>query len=350
MRERVAVVRWADDDEICDTICCELVALGREPLPFRFDAALPTQATVVFTFAPYGRFLPIPRQLAAMPLGDRPFFVHWDTENPPDLRIPWWITRGVGAWRSWLGRLSDGPGWQRALLSVPPLSWANARMTSFRYVGDYYYTHGRGWLSLLVNHSQIYTQCYQRHGLPAVFVPWGTAASWHADLGLDRDIDVLWMGKRRNKRRSNLLDQVRAELEARGRRMYVADDVENPFIFGETRTRFLNRARITLNVLTTWYVSTLGHRFHMAAGNRSLVVSEHTLPHCPFYEPGVHYVSAHPKDLAEAILYYLDHEREREAIVENAYRLVTETLTFRHSIEAIMDAVGQQRAALEKRL
>jgi glycosyltransferase involved in cell wall biosynthesis len=83
----------------------------------------------------------------------------------------------------------------------------------------------------------------------------------------------------------------------------------------------------------------------MAAPNRSLIVSEPLLPHCPQYEAGVHYVAAPADRIAEAIVYYLENEDERLRIVENAYQLVTTSLTFRNSIQTIMNAVSKTRQA-----
>jgi spore maturation protein CgeB len=81
----------------------------------------------------------------------------------------------------------------------------------------------------------------------------------------------------------------------------------------------------------------------MAMPNRSMVVSEPLLPHCPAYESGYHYVSAPIESLSETILYYLAQEDERLRIVENAYQLVTSKLTFYNSIKTIMEAVNQLR-------
>jgi spore maturation protein CgeB len=74
-----------------------------------------------------------------------------------------------------------------------------------------------------------------------------------------------------------------------------------------------------------------------------LIISEPLLPHCPQYKSGTHYVSASIDKLAETIMYYLRQEDERLRIVENAYQLVTTELTFRNSIQAIMDAVHSKR-------
>ena len=118
--------------------------------------------------------------------------------------------------------------------------------------------------------------------------------------------------------------------------------MENPFIFGETPTRFLNRAKVTLNITRTWYDDNFS-RFAYAVPNRSLVVSEPLLPHCPEYEAGIHYVSAPIDRLADSIVYYLTHDDERQNIVENAYRLVTTELAFRDSIARLMDGVTKYR-------
>jgi len=92
-----------------------------------------------------------------------------------------------------------------------------------------------------------------------------------------------------------------------------------------------------LNLTRTWYDDNFS-RFAYATANRSLVVSEPLLPHCSDYEAGVHYVSAPINKLAQSIVYYLVHDDEHQAIVENAYQLVTTKLSFRNSISGLIDA------------
>ena len=116
----------------------------------------------------------------------------------------------------------------------------------------------------------------------------------HETSSCERDLDVLWIGKRRTRRRSATLDRSAPVSAARGATMHVVDGIEQPFVFGRARTVLLNRATITLNILPTWYDGALSYRFPLAAANRSLVVSEVALPHAPHLRPNVHYVEAAP--------------------------------------------------------
>ncbi|SRR6266498_2450614 len=337
----VAIPRGNESDGIAEVISNELRALGYQPVHFQIGSLLPDKAEVIFSFGPYGNFLAIPRQLAKMPPYQKPIFIHWNTEGIPDPRIPWKIMSTIGAWRSWLGRIHDS---QTGSAGMPQtdkfFSRSESWMSRFRYLGDYYYAQRRGWLDIFADTSEVYAEIHRQHGLPTIVAPWGATSQWYKDLGLERDIDVLWMGTRGTIRRSTILDRVRRELESNGARVHVADGKENPFIFGDRRIHFLNRSKITLNITRTWYDDNFS-RITLAAPNRSLIVSESVLPHCPSFIAGTHYVSVPVEQLAETIRYYLDHEEERLRIVENAYHLVTTKLAFRESINAIMQAVNQ---------
>ncbi len=334
-RPTVALIKWAPADGISEAIGLELTGLGYDVRPFAHDQPVPAAATVV-TFAPHGRWWPVALQVGRMPAGQRPALIHWGTEGFPDPRLPWPVLAGLGRARSWLDAFHDGRAWQRRLARRPPLTTINHGLFRFRYVGDNLRALHRNWLTALADVSEWYARLYQQHGYPAQFVPWGTASSWHADLKLERDIDVLWMGKRRNGRRSDLIDRVRRELEPHGVNMYVADGVERPFIFGQERTRLLNRTKLTLNVRTRWFNSGFTFRFHTVAGNGCVVVSEPFMTHVSRYQAGEHYASAQPAQLAEKILYLLAHEDERRAIADRAYQLVTTEMTLRESVRQLM--------------
>jgi hypothetical protein len=342
---QVAVLQWQDGGGITQVLCDELAALGHHSVRVDGSAYIPSAIDVVFSFGPYGHILPTLTQLARLPPEERPVYVHWNTEGLPDPRIPWSLLSLIGRWRSWLGRTAAQASHPvRYLTTFPPLSWAHARMQRYRYLGDYLYAHRRGWIDVFADTSAVYTRIRARHGMPTLYAPWGGTPRWYEDLALERDIDVLWMGKRATQRRDRLLNRLRRELEARNVRMYVADGVENPFLYQGERTRYLNRAKITLNLTRTWYDDNFS-RMAMAAPNRSLFVSEPLLPHCPQLEPGVHYVSAPVAELADVILYYLNHDQERERIAKNAYRAMTVDVSLRRTVESIMDAARSVRRA-----
>ncbi|MDX1523242.1 MAG: glycosyltransferase, partial [Anaerolineae bacterium] len=344
MHYNIAVVEWSERDGIAAMICDELIALGHSPKLVPPQTNYFEDVDVVFSFGPYGEFLLIPQKLQAIPFQKRPVFVHWNTEGLPDLRLPWPVTRALGDVRSLIGRLKNSRySLLRNIANIFPLSWVNSRMFRFRYVGDYYYAQQKGWLEIFADSSTIYGAIHNHHGLTTTFIPWGASPRNYANLNLERDIDVLWMGNRDSKRRSKLIDQVRAELKAHGVEMYVADGIEAPFIFDDERTEILNRAKITLNLTRTWYDDNFS-RFSLAAPNRSLIVSEPVLPHCPPFIAGVHYVSAPIEKLTETILYYLGNDAERQKIVENAYSLVTSDLTFKNSIQTMVKAVDDLHA------
>ena len=336
---RVGVVMWQPYEGMAQAICEALRQSGHEVAPFAWKQPVPAGVDAVFSHGPYGRFLSVPSQLGQLPPNKRPLLVHWNDEGMPDLRLPWPILAGLGRLRSWIGRQLQAPQ-PTVLARLPGLKGMDRRMMRFSYLGDYFYAHQQGWLSLLVDQSKIYAALRSAHGLPTLAVPWGAIPAWSADLGLERDIDVLWMGARASRRRSALLDQVRGDLRRRGIEMYVADNEEHPFIFGEERTRMLNRAKVTLNLTRTWYDDNF-LRFSIVLPNRSLLISEPLLAHCADYIAGTHYVAAPAAQLGETIAHYVTHAAERQRIVDNAYRLVTETVTLKNSVARIMAALTE---------
>lgn len=347
---RIAVPKTVDGNGIAEAIACELEALGHRPEFFPLEARVPDGVEVVFLFGPFGKFLHVPQQFALNGSGRgagnrrRPTFVYWNTEGLPDPRLPRPLVDSLSVARSWAGRLSHHPNPRlRHLAARGPLAQLERRLLRFRYLGDYLYALRQGWVDVFADISAYYAGLLRGRGLPALVAPFGSFAGWYEELNLERDIDVLWMGKRASQRRSDALDRLRAELREHGVEIHMVDNEERPFVFGDERTRLLNRTKITLNLLRTWYDEN-SLRICMAAPNRSLVVSEPLLPHVPQYQAGVHYIAAPLAGLAQTILYYLENEAERRRIVENAYAVSTQEVTFRNSMRTIMDAVREKRA------
>jgi hypothetical protein len=344
---RVAVVLWQYVDGMAQAIAQALSQLGYDALPFIWDQPMPAGAQVILTHGPYGCFLSVPEKLAKLPPAERPLLVHWNDEGMPNLHLPWPMMSALGSLRSWAGRVAASPNpAAQPLARLLRRAGIDRRFKRFSYLGDYAFAHRQGWLGLLVDQSKIYAAIHTRHGLPTLAVPWGSIShpAWSADLGLERDIDVLWMGARASRRRGALLDRLRADLRQHGIEMYVADNEEHPFIFAEERTRFLNRAKITLNLTRTWYDDNF-LRFAIVLPNRSLLVSEPMLDHAPEYVAGRHYVSTPIDQMADTMAHYLAHADERQQIVDQAYRLVSTELTLKNCVARIMAAVADLERA-----
>lgn len=346
MINRAAVVEWMPGDGLARAICSELTRQGCGSVLFPFDGVIPHNVDMILTFGPYGKLLPIASQMADFGSEKRPVYVHWSNQCQPNPNIPWMFTKQLAWFRSWIERLSDSPKFMdRFISSLTPLRWLRQRMYRFLIIGDLQYAYSQGWLDILVEASNLYAQQDIRYGIPAVFIPWGTFQGYYADLHLERDIDVLWFGKRRISRRSQLLDAIRHELQTHGVEMYVVDGVERPFIYGDERTQILNRSKITLSLRNYPHDYTIPPRFHMVAGNRCLLVCEPELNHHPQCIPGRHFVTAEADKIVGQVLYYLSHENERNQITENAYQLATEELTMANSLKAILRIAGSKAAS-----
>jgi len=161
------------------------------------------------------------------------------------------------------------------------------------------------------------------------------------DLGIERDIPVLWLGKSGTARRKRILRNLREELTQQDIDLHVVDGMENPPVYGHERTILFNRSKIAVNLLRKkWDDNSI--RLFLAAPNRTLIVTEPVLPHTPFL-PDTHMVTAEIEKMADTIRYYLDHEAERSQIVEQAYRLVTEELTIQNMISGLMQHAIEAR-------
>ncbi len=340
---KIAVLQWEDLDDMANMISYELEALDHCPIIVTRETPIPDGIDLLFTFGPYDKILDIWQHAGQITTGKPVMVAHWNTEGMPDLRIPMPVMKFIGAQRSRVGRMSHShTDLSRDLANRPPFSWIDNRMHRYRYLGDYAYAYRKGWLHILADSSAIYTQRRNKYGIPTLYAPWGGTPFWYADHGLERDIDVLWMGKRGTRRRSDILDRVCGQLKSRGVNIYIADNELHPFVFGETRTKFLNRSKITLNITRTWYDDNFS-RFALAAPNQSLIISEPMLAHCPEFQAGEHYVSVPIDQLVQTILYYLEHDDERKAIIDRAYQLTTGQLLFRNSLSRILDAVWHKQ-------
>jgi hypothetical protein len=258
------------------------------------------------------------RQLASKPRPERPLVVLWHAEPlppPKTTELPW-------------PRLH--------LRELVKILLCDARAT------DVYTNYFRlrrlaqqGLPDLLVVSTPGGREFLAEHGIAAHWVPLGYTSFDGHDMGLPRDIDVLFLGALEIPRRKRLIKRLRQ----RGVNLLAMGSWFDPACWGENRTRLLNRTKIFLNVQR--YSGNLsGSRLILGMANKALVISEPMYNPAP-YVPGKHYISATIEEMPEVISYYLAHDDERERIVNESHRLVTQEVTMARSVSRILELIRE---------
>jgi hypothetical protein len=194
--------------------------------------------------------------------------------------------------------------------------------------------HERGLPDCLFASTAERVEFLQERGIPAEHLPMGHTPGQGRDLGLERDIDALFLGAITARRSLQI-----ARLRRHGVNVTALGDWHNPEFWGESRTRLINRAKIFLNVPRFAGQFAL-LRFALGACNKALVVSEPLYNSAPFV-PGEHYVVATYPEMPGVIQFYLAHEEERRKIAENGYHLTVNKCLLSHSIDRLADRIRQ---------
>lgn len=320
---RAGVVHWEDGDGIAAAIRGSLTDLGWSPIAIAPDGRFPADLDIIILWGPLGSLAPTANRLIAACNKQRPKLVLWQTEQAWNPAIPAWLGIPASKLRSWLDRRR-------------PFAFA----LRFRHVGDMLWLKRHGLPDVLAVSSDWYADFLRRLGIDCMTAYVGAFPNWGADLGMERDIPILWLGKPGSSRRSRLLKQIRTELERLGVEMVVVDGIEAPYVFGQERVVLLNRTRIVLNLLRQpWDANAV--RYYLAALNGAMILTEPTLPHNPF-KSGVHLAMVEPDRLAEAAVYFLQNEPVRKQLADNARLLVSNELTMSRQLSGIL-------ASLERR-
>jgi hypothetical protein len=166
-------------------------------------------------------------------------------------------------------------------------------------------------------------------GIDAAWVPQTLGPNVYADLGLERDIPVLFLGAMTVPRRRLIARRLRRA----GVELMAVGDWHDPRYWGDERTRLLNRAVITLNI-NRFPGNFADTRFMIAAANRSLIVSE------PVYRPdpyvaGETHVEAEAADLPDVLAHWLADHDGRERMISAAYETVTTRLERERAVAAL---------------
>ncbi|MBI5877156.1 MAG: glycosyltransferase family 1 protein [Chloroflexi bacterium] len=280
------------------------------------DSDWPASADLVVAYGPFSRetsMLPAVRRLRALPRARRPIFVWWLTEGVPPLWLPRFAVEAAGRMRVAIDAVGIGGPSHR-----------------LRIFGELRRAQTSGVLDVLVVTSASRAAYLRNAGFEPVVVPLGYQPERYGRL-LDRprDIDVCFLGNMDSPRRRRLVPPLVRSLARAG----VEVSVQSA-LYGEERTRYLNRCRIVLNVLRAPQ-DFVGQRFVLAAANGALTVSEPLRDREPFVD-GKHIVVAPLDRLVDTVLYYLAHEDERACIAGEAHRFVTQELTVENSCGSIL--------------
>jgi hypothetical protein len=172
-------------------------------------------------------------------------------------------------------------------------------------------------------------------GIDSTYVPLGYHRAEHGyDMGMERDIDVLFLGALHITRRKMLFKKLREK----GIHLTAKGSWSDPGVWGENRTRLLNRAKIFLS-LQRYPGELSGARLILGMANKALVISEPVNEPGDFV-PGKHFVSAASDEMPDMVDYYLNHQTERESMAAEGHEFVTRQLTMERSVSRILELIG----------
>lgn len=344
---RIVLVR--DRDDMGAAILATLEELGyaprvefrhRLPQGFRFD---PQDVDVVLAYGPHNGSILEAANTVDFRRHSRPLFVWWLLENLPSSGVSPAVLNVAGECRLWLDALlrvwsgraiAAGAGKLQHLLESGHRMriWAEARRLHNRRQLDGFYVD-----------SAIATKILARDGVHSVHLPFGGHQVFGRDLGIPRDLDVVFLGQPGSKRRLRLLERTKIELARGGVDVHVVDGTGG-YLDGDARTRLLNRSKVVLNIMKEAEDS-VGLRFLMAGANKAVTVSEPTSA-LTFLRPGEHYVEAPPEQLADAVMQSLRNENARTAMAERTFRYLMGEGHLVHSVQRILGDCHQRLAGI----
>lgn len=195
--------------------------------------------------------------------------------------------------------------------------------------------YSNSWLDFVFASTVSQQRFLAQSSVPATFVPPGYHRGMGHDSGQHRDIDVVFIGNSRHRRRGTELKRIVAELKARG----ITVMTIGTGCYGEERTRLLNRARISLNLVNfPWDIPAVRFLLSMACG--AMVVSETIDESAPF-EPGKHYVAANIADIPDVVSHYLANDAERNHIIKTAREFIVGECTLERAVGEFTQAYYQ---------
>jgi hypothetical protein len=185
----------------------------------------------------------------------------------------------------------------------------------------------KGWLDAAFVSTEQKRSLLELWGVSATVLPVGQQPGFGRDIGLPRDIDVLFVGSLKTQKRRNALVDLVSKLRRRGLVAHVPEDV----VWGEARTRLVNRSRMMLH-LHQFSWDTPWIRWCIASANGAVVVSETLSVPTPL-RPGIDYLEAPLESLADEILALSRDEPRRLAMRDACRARIDATMTQAASLD-----------------
>jgi hypothetical protein len=199
-----------------------------------------------------------------------PPIVFWLTEQLPNPSLNTRLIRAFGTARfeseARIDKLLRGTSGQ-----VPDLP-IDLRAGRFRIVGELLALQRISLLKLVCVFSKTNREILTRLGLPVAHIPMGHHQSLGADLDLERDIDVVFLGSTRDNRRARIISSLEQSFAQNDIRLVIKDgSAQRGAVHGFERTVLLNRSKIMLNVMRQPW-DDLVFRQLLAAPNRTMLL------------------------------------------------------------------------------
>jgi len=331
-KPRVASLVWDPSSQLHLLQGEAVEQLGYPHRFFNFDEPIPENTRIVMLTGPYGTLSPLVDQLMEYPPERRPVLVYWFEES---LEM-----RYQGGVRRWLERAcselhrnhQDGRG--NRLHRVVPRS-ISSKGNRLGFLGDILWLHQNGLLDVLALCSSVYSEHLAQLGIDSIVVPRGYHPSYGSQLGLKRNISVVWLGKPRTRRRKRVIYWMREEMDKRGQVMRIYDGKENDFIFDDERTEMLSRTWFVLNTFFSGPTDELSLRYYLAAASGAIILTEPGSNRYPFV-PGKHLVERSIEHMPDTVMWYLEHPDMWRSISDNVISLMKNHLTLEQSFSTIL--------------
>jgi len=329
-------------DEFPLAVSAELAKCGVTSRVYKDGEYCPDDADCILLMGSLGSLRKIAKLLAAGASWRPPVFV-WVSEPLPPVELTSWA-ENIGV------ALSSTSG-AKALIHL--LTWPVFHLISRFGLGKYsgksinagavrFAIANLAWLRRGCSQGWITgvgASTFQKHlflrdrGFASTFMPVGQDALFGEDQKIERDIDVLFIGRTNLKSRRDKVQSLAQALQARG----ASVEIRTKNTYGDQRTALVNRSRIVLHIHkypwdTPWM------RWNLAIANGALVASEPLSVAHPLV-PGDHYISAPAGELPDAIMGLLADEPRRLEMVRDCREILEGEMSLNASIVTLLEMI-----------